>query len=58
MIKKDRVARVTGVSGMHTWLGRRIQPLQKSTHFGFKYLGVSDPSRFSTERIEKGEAWL
>jgi hypothetical protein len=43
---------------MYTWLGRRIQPLRKRTRFGFEYLGISDPSRFSIERIEKGEALL
>ncbi|RLM64990.1 hypothetical protein C2845_PM16G04080 [Panicum miliaceum] len=58
MIKKHRDARVTGVSVMYTWLGRRIQPLQKRTCFGFVYLGISDPSQFSVERIEKGEALL
>ncbi|RLN16654.1 hypothetical protein C2845_PM02G16120 [Panicum miliaceum] len=58
MIKKHRDARVTGVSVMYTWLGRRIQPLQKRTRFDFEYLGVSYPSRFSAERIEKGEALL
>jgi hypothetical protein len=56
MIKKHGDARVTRVSVMYTWLGRRIQPLQKRTRFGFEYLDVSDPSWFSTERIEKGEA--
>jgi hypothetical protein len=58
MVKKHRDAGFTGVSVMYTWLGKRIQPLQKRTRFGFEYLGVSDPSRFSTERIEKGEALL
>jgi hypothetical protein len=43
---------------MYTWLGRRIQPLQKRACFGFKLLGVSDPSPFSAERIKKGEALL
>jgi hypothetical protein len=58
IIKKHRDARVTGVPVMYTWLGRRIQPLQKCMRFGFKYLGISDPSRFSEEHIEKGEALL
>jgi hypothetical protein len=43
---------------VYTWLSRRIQPLQKRTCFGFEYLGISDPSRFSTERNEKGDALL
>jgi hypothetical protein len=38
MIKKHRDSRVIGVSVMYTWLGRRIWPLQKHTHFGFEYL--------------------
>jgi hypothetical protein len=58
MIKKHRDAGVTRVLVMYTWLGRQIQPLQKCTHFCFEYLGTLDPSRFSAERIEKGEALL
>jgi hypothetical protein len=58
MIKKHRDVGVTGLSVMYTWLGRRIQPLQKRTRFSFEYLGVLDPSRFSTKHIEKGEALL
>jgi hypothetical protein len=44
MIKKHTDAGVTRVSLMYTWLGRRIQPLQKRARFGFEYLGVSYPS--------------
>jgi hypothetical protein len=58
MIKEHKDAGVTGVLVMYTWLGRRIHPLQKRTRFGFVYLGLSDPSRFSAERIEKDEAVL
>jgi hypothetical protein len=58
MIKKHRDAGVTRVSVMYTWLRRWIQPLQKRTCFGFEYLGVLDPSHFSAEYIEKGEALL
>jgi hypothetical protein len=58
MIKKHRDAGVTRVSVMYTWLGRWIQSQQKCTSFGIEYLGVSDPSQFSVERIEKGEALL
>ncbi|RLM94102.1 hypothetical protein C2845_PM08G15110 [Panicum miliaceum] len=53
MIKKHRDAGVTGVSVMYTWLGRRIQPLEKRTHFGFENIGISYPSRFFAEHIEK-----
>jgi hypothetical protein len=58
MIKKHRDAGVTGVSMMYTWLGKRIQPLQKRTRFGIECLGISNPSRFSVHCIEKGEALL
>jgi hypothetical protein len=53
MIKKHRDAGVTGVSMMYTWLGKRIQPLQKCTHFGFDYLSISISSRSSAEHIAK-----
>jgi hypothetical protein len=43
---------------MYTWLGRRIQLLQKCTRFGFEYFGISDSSQFSAEHIKKGEALL
>jgi hypothetical protein len=52
MIKKQRDAGVTGVVVMFSWIGRRIQPLQKRARFGFDYLGVLDPSRFSAELIQ------
>jgi hypothetical protein len=58
MIKKHRNAGVTWASVMYSWVGRRIQLLQKCTQLGFEYLGLSDPSRFSTERIEKNGAML
>jgi hypothetical protein len=51
MIKKQRDAGVTGVTVMYSWIGRQIQPLQKWSRFGFKYLGVLDPSRFSADPI-------
>jgi hypothetical protein len=43
---------------MYSWVGRLIQPLQKRALFGFEYLGVSDPSQFSVEHIEKNETLL
>jgi hypothetical protein len=51
MIKKQRNASVTGIVVMFSWISRRIQPLQKRARFSFDYLGVLDPSRFSTELI-------
>jgi hypothetical protein len=47
MIKKQRNAGVTGVTVMYSWIGWRIQPLQKQSRFGFEYVGVLDPSCFS-----------
>jgi hypothetical protein len=44
MIKKHRDVVDIGVLVMYTWMGRRIQPLQKCTCFGFEYLGVLDLS--------------
>lgn len=44
MIKNQRDAGVTGVVVMFSWIGRRMQPLQKQKGFGFEYLGISDPS--------------
>jgi hypothetical protein len=44
MIKKQRDAGVIAVMVMYSWIGRRIQPLQKRSRFGFEYLGVLDPS--------------
>ena len=38
---------VTGDSVVYSFLGRRIQPLQRRVNPGFRYEGVNDPSRFS-----------
>jgi hypothetical protein len=43
---------------MYSWIGRRIQPLQKRSRFGFEYLGFLDPSRFSADPIQKFDAIL
>jgi hypothetical protein len=40
----------TGASVVYSWIGRRIQPLQQRTRFGFKYMGLKDPSWFSAEQ--------
>jgi hypothetical protein len=53
MIKKQRDTGVTGIVVMFSWIGRRIQPLQKWARFGFDYLGILDPSRFSAEPIQQ-----
>jgi hypothetical protein len=58
MIKKQRDVGVTGVMVMYLWIGRRTQPLQKWSRFHFEYLGVLEPSQFSTNPILKSDAIL
>jgi hypothetical protein len=58
MIKERTYVGVNAVTVMYSWIGRRIQPLQKHDHFGFEYLGLSGLSRFSVERIQTDEAVL
>ncbi|RLM54317.1 transposon protein, putative, unclassified [Panicum miliaceum] len=55
-IKELRDEGFTGALVVYSWIGRRIQPLQQCTHFGFEYMGLKDPSRFSTEQIHQAEA--
>jgi hypothetical protein len=55
-IKVLRDEGVTGVSMVYSWIGRRIQPLQQRTRFGFEYMGFKDTSRFSIEQIHQAEA--
>jgi hypothetical protein len=55
-IKVLRDEGVIGVSMVYSWICRRIQPLQRRTLFGFEYMGLKDPSRFSTEQIHQDEA--
>ena len=52
-LRKDKV---TGASVVMSWIGRRIQPLQKRNNFGFHYIGIKDPSRLTYERITGSEA--
>ena len=47
---------VTGASVVFAWIARRIQPLQKRCNLGFEYIGLMDPSRFSSERMAESEA--
>ena len=54
-LKKDGV---TGGSVVISWVGRRVQPLQKRLNFSFEYLGLDDPSRFSAEKMYEDEAML
>jgi hypothetical protein len=55
-IMEHKIAGVTSAFVVYSWMGRRIQLLQKRTQFGFEYLGISDPSRFTTDRINQNEA--
>jgi hypothetical protein len=55
-IMEHKIAGVTSASVVYSWMGRRIQLLQKRTQFGFEYLGISDPSRFTADRIHQNEA--
>jgi len=38
-----------------SWMSRQIQPLQQRSHFGFYYMGVTDPSRFTSDKISEKE---
>jgi hypothetical protein len=55
-IKILRDEGVTGVLVMYSWIGRRIQLLQQRSHFGFKYMDLKDPSRFSEEQVYQAQA--
>jgi len=43
---------VTRWKVVYSFLGRRVQPLQRRIHTGFRYEGLEDPSRFSSEKID------
>ena len=43
---------VTRGKVVYSFLGRRVQPLQRRIHPGFRYEGLEDPSRFSSEKID------
>ena len=49
---------MTGATVVSSWLRRQIQPLQCRTHPGFKYTGLHDPSRFSSEKTSRDEAMV
>ena len=53
LLKKSNV---TSGSVVLSWIGRRIQPLQKRCTLGFEYSRVTDPSRFSVEKIKSEKA--
>jgi hypothetical protein len=56
-IKVLRDEGVTKVSVVYSWIGRRIQPLQQCTRFGFEYMGLKDLSRLFAEHIHQREAF-
>ena len=49
---------VTGATVVPSWLRRQIQPLQCRSRLGFEYMGLYDPSRFSTEKTSRDEAMV
>ncbi|RLM73845.1 hypothetical protein C2845_PM15G02350 [Panicum miliaceum] len=57
-IKALKYRGVTGASIMYSWIGRRVQPLQKRDPFSFDYLSRSDPSCFSIVKIHPTERVL
>ena len=46
---------VTGDAVVYSFLGRRVQPLQRRVHPGSKYEGLEDPPRFSPKKIHQSE---
>ena len=49
---------MAGATMILSWLRRQIQPLQNRCNLGFEYTGLSDPSRFSLEKIYVDEAMV
>ena len=49
---------MTGAIVVSSWLRRQIQPLQCRTHPMFEYMGLHDPSRFSSEKTSRDEAMV
>ena len=48
---------VTGDTVVYSFLSRRVQPLQRRLHPGFRFEGREDPSRFSPDPIHQSELW-
>ena len=57
-IAKQRREGVTGATVVLSWLRRQVQPLQCCSRLGFKYMGLYDPSRFSSEMTGRDEAMV
>ena len=49
------IKNLTGASVVMSYTVRKIQPLQKCSHFGFHYRGDKDPSPFSSEKKSENE---
>ena len=49
---------VTRATVILSWLRRQIQPLQNHCNLGFEFTGITDPSRFSSEKIYEEEAMV
>ena len=43
--------RISGASVIVHWTLERIQPLQRRVHFGFQYMGETDPTRYTRSKI-------
>ena len=56
-IAKLKKIGVTGDSVVYSFMCRRIPPLQKRVHPGFRYCGPNDPSRFSPEKLTEFEVF-
>jgi len=42
---------ISGASVIVHWMLERIQPLQRRVHFGFQYMGETDPTRYTRSKI-------
>ena len=49
---------MTGATVVSSWLRRQVQPLKCRSRLGFEYMGLYDPSRFSTEKTSRDEAMV
>ena len=57
-IAKQRREGFTGATIVSSWLRRQVQPLQCRSRLGFEYMGLYDPSRFSSEKTSQDEAMV
>ena len=57
-IAKLRRDGVTGATVVSSRLRRQVQPLQCRSRLGFEYMGLYDPSQFSSEKTGRDEAMV